>query len=176
MQESMKRCALVGGFVSLSVSGAAIVNCGSSPSSNSGTEAGSGTPTFTDVYTEILQPSCGTSSSTKTGCHQATADVPASLTISLLDMSSQATAYTNLVNVRGMGTYCSVPEDGGLAPFRVLPDNAQESLLYLKVAEAVPPCGVRMPRPIPPATSAAPLAMTQISLIQDWINAGAKNN
>jgi hypothetical protein len=173
----MRRHVLVGGFVCLSVSGVATVDCGSSPAGS--VEAGPATPTFTDVYTEILHTSCGTTSATTTaGCHQAAADVPpSSLAMSNLDMSSQAIAYQNLVNVRGMGTYCSAPGDGGvLAPFRVLPGNAQESLLYLKVEDVVPPCGGRMPRPIPPATSVTPLSDAQISLIQGWINAGAMNN
>ena len=173
----MKRHLLVGGFVSLAVSGAAMAACGSS-GGGGGADASSGASTFTDVYTQILQPSCGTSSTVTTaGCHQAAADVPPSLTVSNLDMSSEAIAYTNLVNVRGMGTYCSVPEDGSTeAPFRVLPGNAQESLLYIKVAEAMPPCGVRMPRPIPPASTAEPLTDAQITLIADWINAGALNS
>jgi hypothetical protein len=173
----MKRHLLVGGFVSLAVSGAAIVACGSSGGgAGNGDDASSGASTFTDVYTQILQPSCGTSSTVTTaGCHQAAAYVPPSLTVSMLDMSSETIAYTNLVNVRGMGTYCS--EDGGTgAPFRVLPGNAQESLLYIKVAEAMPPCGVRMPRPIPPASTAEPLTDAQITLIANWINAGALNN
>jgi hypothetical protein len=33
-----------------------------------------------------------------------------------------------------------------------------------------------MPRPIPPASTAEPLTDAQITLIADWINAGALNS
>jgi hypothetical protein len=140
-------------------------------------EAGLGPPTFTNIYTEILQPSCGTSSTLTTGCHQAAASVPLSaLTVSELDMSTQAIAFSGLVNIPAMGTDCSLGVDGGPVPIRVVPGKAAESLLFQKVDEAKPPCGMQMPRPIPPAMTAKPLTSAQVMLIEDWINAGADNN
>lgn len=52
----------------------------------------------------------------------------------------------------------------------VIPYYADNSLLFLKVAFDNPPIGVRMPM------GRAPLTQTQIRLIEDWINQGAKNN
>lgn len=52
----------------------------------------------------------------------------------------------------------------------VVPYDADNSLLFLKVAFETPPTGARMPFGRPP------LSQTQIRLIEDWINQGAKNN
>ncbi len=52
----------------------------------------------------------------------------------------------------------------------VVPDNADASLLYLKVASGNPPVGARMP------LIAAPLSAAQIELIRKWINEGAGDN
>ncbi len=53
---------------------------------------------------------------------------------------------------------------------RVLPGNADSSLIYLKISMATPPSGARMPR------NGTPLPDAQIALFKSWINAGAKNN
>lgn len=52
----------------------------------------------------------------------------------------------------------------------VIPGDADHSLLFLKVALESPPFGARMP------LGRAPLPVSKIRLIEDWINQGAKNN
>lgn len=109
----------------------------------------SGDPTFTSVYTGIIQPGCS--------CHLAPAGAGG------LVMSDQATAYTNLVGAASSG--------GGMCPgaTRVAPGDPAGSVLYRKVSgENL--CGARMPRGMSPLSSA------QIDLIQRWIMAGANND
>jgi hypothetical protein len=171
----MKKRALSGGLLFLPAFGAATVGC----SGGSGNTDGGVAPTFTSVYSEILQPSCG-SAQNGVGCHQSASEVPSgSVVTSGLDFSTKAAAYAGLVGVQAMGTFCGTyvpPDGGGEVLTRVVAGNAQESLLYLKVADANPPCGVHMPRPIPPATDALVLSQADITLIEEWINAGALNN
>jgi hypothetical protein len=52
----------------------------------------------------------------------------------------------------------------------VVPGDPDNSLLFLKVAYDNPPIGLRMPM------GRAPLTQSQIRLLEDWINQGAKNN
>jgi hypothetical protein len=125
--------------------------------------------TFTEVYTTILAPDCSTST-----CHNAS-----DAENSVLDMSSKATAYKNLVNKAAAGFLCS---SSGLT--RVIPGDPSKSLLYLKVSATAPPCGFQMP---PNATALMgidldsglaepPLSQTQQTLILDWIQGGAPND
>jgi hypothetical protein len=127
---------------------------GGSPGSDAGQTPGGDAgvdPTFTAVYTAILAPTCSS--------HHAGAG-------GSLDLSSQASAYTNLVGVHAGGA-CGTGAGG---PFtRVVAGDAHSSLLYLKVA-GTPPCGAQMPRGGPPLSS------DQVALIAGWINAGAQNN
>jgi predicted CxxxxCH...CXXCH cytochrome family protein len=120
------------------------------------------------VYTTIIaaksggpEPGCS-----NTTCHFSGAG-PAE---GALDMSSQPTAYKSLVNVAAAGPLCS---SKGLT--RVVPGNASVSLMYNKVHDASPPCGVQMPYAGPPY-DLAPLPADEQSLIESWINAGAQNN
>jgi|HubBroStandDraft_1064217.scaffolds.fasta_scaffold276829_2 hypothetical protein len=86
----------------------------------------------------------------------------------MLDMSTEPTAYANLVGVKaaGMGG-CSA---SGLT--RVVPGNAQMSLLFEKVDSKLiqmnPPCGDPMP------DDATTLDQAQVDRIQEWINGGAQ--
>jgi hypothetical protein len=201
----MTRLFFVGGLVFLSVCGTAAAACSSSPA-HSGGEAGVddasgdaslGPPTFTNVYTEIL----GTRTCGATGllnCHGNPEGgvQDGVLPNSSLDFSSKETAYNALYKVTALGSLVS-GETGrgcGVAPgtdaqtyIRVVPDNAQDSLLYEKVENPpndpnyTPPCGDRMPLNHDDAgiMLTAPyhsLSQAQISLIEDWINAGALNN
>jgi 3D (Asp-Asp-Asp) domain-containing protein len=79
-----------------------------------------------------------------------------------LDLSSQATAFTNLVGVAATGTSCN-----GMGT-RVVASDADMSLLYTKVT--TPTCGSKMP------LGETPLTSTQADDIKGWINAGAMNN
>ena len=121
--------------------------CGSQAQEGTGTDAGGAEPkvTFTEAYSKVLA-SC-------TSCHAGFIGQ-----IDGLDMSTQATAYKNLVGVRA--SRC-----GGTL---VVPKNAAGSVLYQKVTS--PPCGSLMPQ------NAPPLSATQIGLLKDWIDEGALND
>jgi hypothetical protein len=114
------------------------------------------TPTFTEVYTTVLAQNC-----TNGSCHFSDAG-PA---LGALDMSSQAGAYMNLVNVKAAGVKCGT---SGLT--RVVPNDPSSSLMYEKVHDTVPPCGAQMPYLLPA------LPADEQSLIFDWINGGAQND
>jgi hypothetical protein len=140
--------------------------CGSSSSSSS--SGGNTTPTFTEVYTNVIvrDGKCAT-----TACH-----APGSESIGqFLDMSTQANAYKNLVGVKAGGSSgiaTSLCSSSGLT--RVVPGSPSKSLLYLKISESAPPCGVEMPDYCPrlePCLSAADQAE-----VEAWIMGGALND
>jgi hypothetical protein len=127
-------------------------------------------PTFTNVYTMIIGPRC-------TDCHRPGGS---GVTVGMLDMSTQATAYANLVGVpaQGIGPGTSGIACASAMPplIRVVPGDAAASLLFNKIyskhAGIDPLCG--SPMPLPP--TAPPLTEAEINLIALWINAGAPNN
>jgi len=124
-------------------------------------------PTFTNVYANVIGARC-------ISCHRPGAS---GVTVGNLDMSTQAAAYMNLVNVAasGNGAGSSGVTCSSLSPamLRVAPSNAAASLLFTKVDSKVagtqPACGSPMPLP----ATAAPLAQSQVDLIKAWIDAGA---
>jgi len=126
-------------------------------------------PTFTTVYTTIIESHC-------TGCHHPGGG---GVTVGQLDMSAQDLAYANLVGVAAQGTGAGasgVACASAMPPLvRVVPGAAASSLLFnkvhAKVTGADPPCG----SPMPPGTSPA-LTEDEVSLIAAWIDAGAPNN
>jgi hypothetical protein len=83
-------------------------------------------------------------------------------------MSSQAAAYMNLVGA-AVTTPSNLPSTAGhtCTGERVVPGDSSMSLLYLKVSEASPPCGVQMPE------VGANLTAAQILTIKTWIDEGA---
>jgi hypothetical protein len=198
VKESMKRHVFAGGLVLLSGLGAVAAACSSSPSeagSGDGGDAEPGSATFTNVYGEVLSVSCGASG--LFNCHGSPdgSVQQGSQPNSALDFSSKKTAWTALYNMMAMGsiafgetatTSCGVtPDSGAVALIRVVPFNAQKSLLYEKVENPgpsyMPPCGMRMPLNHNDAgvdfnVPFVPLTDAQISLIADWINAGAQYN
>jgi hypothetical protein len=112
--------------------------------------------TFSDVYTQVVAKSC-------TPCH--TAAGQEGIKFGMLDMTSQAAAYSNLVNVAGAGDQC-----GGKGT-RVVPGKPDSSIFYLKISLDDPtPCGAKMPLGMPAVTQ------EQADLVESWINAGAPNN
>jgi hypothetical protein len=137
---------------------AAVVACGSSSNSNEGSSSDSGssggTPTFTEVYTQVIQPNCAF-------CH--TSGQPGG-TQGMLDMSTQALAFTNLVGKAAAGQLCSGQGT------RVVAGNPDSSLLFEKVSQTTPPCGSRMP------LNLSPLSQSAINEIHDWIAGNAPNN
>jgi hypothetical protein len=116
-----------------------------------------GGTSFSEVYSTIISSRC-------LPCHS----VGTGATAGMLDMSTEPTAYANLVGVKaaGMGG-CSA---SGLT--RVVPGNAQMSLLFEKVDSKLiqmnPPCGDPMP------DDATTLDQAQVDRIQEWINGGAQ--
>jgi hypothetical protein len=135
--------------------------CGSSSNSagtdagTSGDTGGTSAPTFTDVYTKVIMTNSCT-------LHHA----PPTLSGGL-DMSTQAKAYSDLVGVPATTPAGETPACTG---DRVVAGDAASSLLYEKVSEAKPPCGAQMPLGLTPISAA------DMTMIKDWINAGAKNN
>ena len=123
---------------------------------------------FTDVYRTIIAPTCSNDY-----CHYNGVGIR----YSALDMSSQVYAYWSLVGQPCMGPSCS--EMGT----RVIPGDPNDSILYLKVSETMPPCGSQMPADPGVLTSqgtsvfsGTALPDDQQQLIHDWIQAGAQNN
>jgi hypothetical protein len=129
---------------------------------------------FTNVYSKVIAPNC-----TNVYCHGN--GVP--VTVGGLDMSNQVIAYWSLVNHVLEGPSCG----NTIAQRRVIPSQPENSLLYLKVSMANPPCGVQMPAdPVAlwPSGAGAPSAVfsgTALSsgdqqLIYNWIKEGAQND
>jgi hypothetical protein len=151
-----KRGVSVRGFLPLCAS--CLLACGGGSTSATATGPGpvadsaSTQATFTEAYTAILQPTCSP-------CHHPGGEG------SFQDFSSQSTAYAALVGVKASGPSC-----GSSGDTRVVPGSASQSLLFQKVSEASPPCGSQMPLGGPPLSS------SQITLIENWINAGALND
>src|SRR5215470_13759495 len=82
------------------------------PTQPTGTE-----PTFTNVYTQVIGPVCGT-------CH---GPGQIGLLEGNLDMSTQAAAFANTVNVPASGILCNGKGT------RIVPGQPAESVLYLKL-------------------------------------------
>jgi hypothetical protein len=119
--------------------------------------SGGGGTGFSQVYSTIISSRC-------LPCHS----VGTGATEGMLDMSSEQTAYSNLVGVKAKGLGgCSA---SGLT--RVIPGSAQTSLLYEKVksklTQANPPCGDSMP------DDDTTLSQAQVDLIETWIDDGAQ--
>jgi hypothetical protein len=146
-------------LASMSGGGCAVLDRSvSSPSGNS----------FTEVYTKIIAPTCSSDY-----CHYNGVGIR----YSALDMSSRVYAYWSLVGQPCMGPSCS--EMGT----RVVPGRPDISIMYLKVSEAMPPCGSRMPADPVALTamgtsmfSGTPLPDDQQQLIKGWILDGAQDN
>lgn len=127
-------------------------------------------PTFTNVYSTIIGQRC-------IGCHRPGGG---GVTVGMLDMSTQGTAFTNLVgvNAQGIGAGASGVTCASLMPpvLRVSPGHSADSLLFNKVHSkrdgTNPPCGSPMPLP----AAAPPLSQAEVDLIAAWIDAGALNN
>jgi uncharacterized membrane protein len=125
-------------------------------------------PTFTSVYA-IIEQRC-------TGCHHSGGS---GVTVGKLDMSMQGLAYSNLVGVAAQGTGAGTSKmtcASEMPPFvRVIPGDAANSLLFIKVDSkltmSMPPCG----SPMPPGMEES-LTEDEVFLIGAWIGDGALNN
>jgi collagen type VII alpha len=146
---------------------ATLPDSGSSDSST-GADTGAvdaGPPTFTNVYASIISTHCS-------GCH---GGAGTGLSEGMLDMSTQAMAYADLVGGDGgMGVAAAGTGCGTSGLKRVTPGDAMTSLIYEKVVaktdDAGAPCGIPMPAAGPALTP------EQDDLIAAWINAGALND
>jgi hypothetical protein len=127
-------------------------------------------PTFTNVYANVIGVRC-------TGCHRPGAG---GVNVGMLDVSTAALAYANLVGVSAAGTGAGTSgiTCASLMPamLRVSPSDSANSLLYNKVNAkllgTLAACGSPMPLP----ATGAPLRLGQVTLIKDWIDSGAQNN
>lgn len=106
-------------------------------------------PTLTELQTTIFTPHCGIP-----GCHAG--PVPEQR----MDLSAGQT-YTSTVGVASR-------ELSGFK--RILPNNAADSYLYMKIAGDPRIVGVRMP------FFATPLTADQLEAVRLWIEAGALDN
>jgi hypothetical protein len=125
-------------------------------------------PTFTNVYANVIGARC-------TGCHRPGGS---GVNVGMLDMSTQAAAYTNLVGVASAGTGAgtSMITCASLAMPRVAASNAAGSLLLNKVASKLAGVTAACGSPMPLPATAAPLTQAQVDLISAWIGAGALND
>ena len=119
--------------------------------------------TFTKVYDQVIKGySC-------LDCH-----VPGKegVTQGQLDLSTQAKAYADLVNIPAAGAACA-----SSALIRVVPNDAKGSLIVQKTDTKTPPCGGQMP--LGCGTDGGPpkcLGDDDLAPLESWINAGAQNN
>jgi hypothetical protein len=135
----------------------AAAGSGTGPVAGGGAAGGGavGAADFMSVYTQVLSVMCPS-------CHVAGGVFPS------LDLSTPALAYAALVD-KDASTLAV--EAGSLCEGkgkRVTPGNCETSLLYNKVAQAMPMCGNRMPL----GTKAIPQA--GLDTLCAWIKAGAK--
>jgi hypothetical protein len=145
------------------INGSGGVGAGGAGGANMG--IGSGLPTFTRVWNEILvRKTCSSMT-----CHGAG--------IGNLQMDTQANAYLNLVGIPAAGPMCATS-----GKIRVVPGDPDNSLMLDKISHSPPSCGGTMPmgaKVDPACISAAPAqcdTQPEIMLVHDWIAAGAMND
>lgn len=117
------------------------------------TTGGGGEPTFTRVQKEIFALSCS--------CHLAAPNDPLNGELDLRDTN----AYANIVGVKS--------KDAMTTDF-ITPNDPTTSYLYLKVTGAFMDVPGGMPSLMP--LGGAMLAADKITLLEDWILAGALDN
>lgn len=155
-------------------SGSTVAGAGTDSHGTAGTAgaAGSAATSFTSLYDNVIAARC-------LPCHSSGAGV----SVGMLEMSTKALAFANLVGTNASGVPAMGTSPGAAQTtcasltnlVRVHPGNATTSLLWQKVnsklAGTNPPCG----NPMPPGTGAA-LTQTQVNEIAAWINRGAPND
>jgi hypothetical protein len=128
------------------------------------------TPTFTNVYADIIGVRC-------IGCHRPGGG---GFTVGGLDMSTPAAAYANLVgvNAAGIGAGTSGVTCASVTPpaVRVIPGDSANSLIFNKVHSKLVAGPVLCGSPMPLPATGAPLTAAEVALIAAWIDAGALNN
>ena len=121
-------------------------------------------PTWTSLYHEVIKPSCASAT-----CHGQDGLSAAGG----LDLGDPETAYESLcggAGCPGVPARFRLPDVSACPrerPVLIVPGDAERSFFYRKVADAVPPCGARMPR------NQQPLYPEEIAAMAAWIRAGA---
>ena len=121
--------------------------CGSDPTTPTPTLTA---PTLSTIQTQIFDTSC-------TSCHT--------------DVGRNPSAGLNLKSGAAFANLVGVPSSNSPGAVRVIAGNANGSYLVQKLDGAAGIVGQRMPRNGPPFLSDA-----QITMVRDWITAGALNN
>jgi hypothetical protein len=117
-------------------------------------------PTWTDVYSRVLFPQCGSS------CHGPA--LPVQLELSRLDLSDKDAAYAALIDMPAAGISCGedVPDPETL----VVPMDPDASLLVRKMRGfEIVTCG----DPMPPGGA---LPDATVEVVAEWIRRGAAND
>jgi hypothetical protein len=119
---------------------------------------GCGAESFAAIYRDIF--ASASTSCTATPCHGRKMALEA---VGNLDMSTPAISYTALVGKTSDSAMCAGKP-------RVVPGNAQGSLLVRKLRDTTLDCGVVMP------AGSDQISDPDLMRIVSWINAGACNN
>jgi hypothetical protein len=118
-------------------------------------------PTFSSIYSSILDQTTGAGSCVIASCHG-----PFPSGGLQMNMGTDAT-YTHLLLDSTFDVVARM-----MYPHRIVPMDPSHSFFYLKISEANPPgsTGQREPEGAPP------LSNCRIDAIRTWIEAGAMNN
>jgi hypothetical protein len=115
---------------------------------------------ITNIYTPIVSPICAAV------CHK-----PAGVSAFMdLSISSSDVVTNKWVGQPAAATGTGTAVCGGMGLTRVVAGSPSTSLVYRKLTESPPPCGVQMPEGGPY------LSVTQTNLFFDWITQGANDN
>jgi hypothetical protein len=127
-------------------------------SGSAGGGAAASGPTFSAVYDALFSVSAAAGCY---GCHSGMMNPALNGNFSMI--TDKAAAYKGLV--------ASMSSPAGMCKdmTRVTAGDPMKSLLYLKIA-GMPPCGMKMP------PGGTPLPAEVVTLVKDWIMAGAKDD
>jgi hypothetical protein len=114
------------------------------------TACGGGTPTLSQVQTQVFTPTCAGFSS----CHQ----------------GASGAGGLDLESGKSFGQLINQPAVGVMGKIRVKPGDPDGSYLMEKLTKAMPAAGVQMPN------GGDPLEPALIEMVRSWIAAGAPNN
>lgn len=108
------------------------------------------------IYKNIFQPTCANS-----GCHDGNFEP---------DFRTLQSTYHSLINKRVIK-----PDSAGLFPYRVVPGNADESMLIIRMIEDLNGNSGIMPLSLEPDSDWPTKKQEHIESVKQWINNGAKD-
>ncbi len=108
------------------------------------------------IYKNIFQPTCANS-----GCHDGNFEP---------DFRTLQSTYHSLINKRVIK-----PDSAGLIPYRVVPGNADESMLIIRMVEDLNGNSGIMPLSLEPDSDWPTKKQEHIESVRQWINNGAKD-